>query len=165
MFRALLAKLCCFPFCKKEPIAISAPILYATPVVKQKSVKTKRKKDVIPKKVRDNVWLKYHGNSESGICYCCGSVIQRYHAGWHCSHVISDVKGGSETIENLRTCCRHCNLSMGNQNLYAYMKEKNMTGPGEKNIESYFAKHPDQIGDKRTTSNRQSSRLTLHYMS
>jgi len=109
----------------------------------------KRKKDVIPKKVRDAVWVKYHGNANVGVCYCCGKSINRYNAGWHCSHILSDVKGGEEIVDNLTTCCPHCNLSMGSQNLYVYMKEHNMQGPGKKNIEKYLKEHPDQINDKR----------------
>ena len=115
------------------------------------AVPVKRKKDVIPKKVRDAVWVKYHGEAEAGTCYCCGKDIQRYNAGWHCSHVLSDLKGGAEIVENLRTCCPHCNLSMGSQNLYVYMKEHNMPGPGKENVEKYLATHKDQINDKRTT--------------
>lgn len=109
-----------------------------------------RKKDVIPKKVRDAVWVKYHGEADTGICYCCGKSINRYHAGWHCSHILSDVKGGEEIVANLTTCCPHCNLSMGSQNLYVYMKEHNMQGPGKEHIEKYLQEHPDQIGDTRT---------------
>ena len=109
-------------------------------------------KDIIPRKIRNQVWLKYHGNSNIGICYCCGITINRYNKGWHCSHVISDIKGGEEKIENLRTCCPHCNLSMGDQNLYTYMLEKSMKGPGSDNINNYFSKHPEQRNDKRTTN-------------
>lgn len=122
------------------------------PVKKQEGVK--RKKDTIPKKVRDAVWVKYHGDKNVGICYCCGKEIQRYNAGWHCSHILSDVKGGEEIVENLTTCCPHCNLSMGSQNLYVYMKENNMQGPGKENIEKYLKEHPDQINDKRDSPNQ-----------
>jgi hypothetical protein len=110
----------------------------------------KRKKDLIPKKVRDGTWIKYHGNANVGICYCCGTTIQRYNRGWHCSHVLADSKGGEETIENMRTCCAKCNLSMGNCNLYVYIRDKKLTGPGAQNIESYFIINITQINDRRS---------------
>ena len=119
----------------------------------------KRKKDRIPKHVRDNVWIKYNGNGSRGICYACGTKVNRYNAGWHCSHVISDSKGGEETVENLRTCCRHCNLSMGDQNLYAYIRDKGLTGPGSRNVKSYLNRHPSQKFDKRTNNWGKKTRL------
>jgi hypothetical protein len=114
----------------------------------------KHKKDVIPKRVREAVWKKYHNDSNTGICYACGITIQRYNRGWHCSHILSDVKGGEEIVENMRTCCPHCNLSMGSQNLYVYIKEKELTGPGRKNVEAYLQAHPDQINSKNDRPNR-----------
>lgn len=106
----------------------------------------------IPNDIRNNVWLKYHGERDIGACYCCGIVIWRYNSGWHCSHVQADVKFGSATIENLRACCRHCNLSMGDQNLYAYIYEKKLRGPGAKNVTQYFAQNPSQVNDRRTNN-------------
>ena|SRR3972149_4511755 len=113
---------------------------------------TKHKRDRIKPDVRNQVWTKYHGGNNTGICYCCNRSIQRYHAGWHCSHVLADSRGGSEKIENLRTCCRHCNLSMGDQNLYTYIREKNLNGPGSKNVNNYLEQHPSQKFDKRTNN-------------
>lgn len=112
----------------------------------------KRKKDIIPKKVRDGTWMAYHGNSDIGICYCCGISIRRYNRGWHCAHVLADSKGGDEIVENMRTCCPHCNLSMGNCNLYVYIREKKLTGPGAKNMETYFKLHPEMVNDERGKS-------------
>lgn len=109
-------------------------------------------RDRIPPKIRDSVWIAYHGNKTSGICYCCGLPIQRYNAGWHCSHVISDDKKGPTTLDNLRTCCPHCNLSMGNCNLYVYIDKKKLKGPGSRNAKLYFQRHPSQINDKRTNN-------------
>lgn len=110
------------------------------------------KRKPIPKKLRQDVWSKYNGNKVTGTCYCCGVLVQNLNKGWHCSHVISDVKGGVLRIENLRVCCRTCNLSMGNQNLYAYIREKELKGQGSNNVKTYFKKHPSQMGDKRTNN-------------
>ena len=108
-----------------------------------------RPRNVIPRRLRNNVWIKYQGNKDTGICYCCGVDIRRYDHGWHCSHVIADVKDGEVSIDNLRACCTRCNLSMGSQNLYAYIHDKQLKGPGRTNVAKYFRDHPSQIHDKR----------------
>jgi hypothetical protein len=41
---------------------------------------------------------------------------------------------------------------MGNQNLYAFIRDKNLKGPGNKNIAAYFKQNPSQINDKRTNN-------------
>lgn len=119
---------------------------------KNKRPPEKIKDEQIPKKVRDSVWNKYHKEKNIGICYTCGISIERYNAGWHCSHVLARNKGGSIDVENLRTCCKHCNLSMGNCNLYTFIKNKNLKGPGRRHMDAYFAKNKSQINDKRTNN-------------
>lgn len=110
------------------------------------------KRTPIPKRVRDGVWQKYHGNGY-GVCYTCGCRLDpSIPRGWHCSHVISDNMGGQPTIENLRTCCPHCNLSMGDQCLYAYIASKNLHGPGRRNVNAYFKAHPEQRNSQRTNN-------------
>lgn len=120
---------------------------------KSESKKSARKtqREPIPHELRDQVWMKYHGIKIEGPCYCCNSVIQKYH-GWHCAHVKADVKGGATDLENLRTCCEHCNLSMGNQNLYVYIRDKDLKGPGRKNASKYLKKHSSQVNDRRTNN-------------
>jgi hypothetical protein len=118
---------------------------------------TTHTRDSIPTEIRTAVWIKYHGNSNKGYCYCCNGPVTRYNRGWHCSHVIADVKGGTETLDNLRVCCPHCNLSMGDQNLYAYIRDKQLTGPGSNNINYYMKKHPDQKFDTRTNNWRKNN--------
>lgn len=104
----------------------------------------------IPSKIRNQVWIKYHSDSNTGICYCCGNEIIRYNKGWHASHVLSFNKGGLNTVNNLRTCCAHCNLSMGNCNLYTYIYNKGLQGPGSKNTKKYLLNNPLQFIDKRS---------------
>lgn len=111
-----------------------------------------RKKDGIPADVRTAVWNKYNGGGTVGFCYACGTEVQRYNAGWHCSHVIARDKDGPATIDNLRCCCKHCNLSMGDQNMYAYIQQKRLKGQGAKNAKSYFERHPSQINSKRSNN-------------
>jgi hypothetical protein len=104
----------------------------------------------IPKKTRQMTWRAYHGDSRYGVCYACGMLLNSKN--WHCSHVISDKRGGVATVDNLRTCCQHCNLSCGEQNLYAFIRDKKLTGPGSRHITSYMNKHPDQRDSKRSSN-------------
>jgi 5-methylcytosine-specific restriction endonuclease McrA len=137
MFKFFRKLLCCFPK-QEESVLVTAKIAPAV----------KHRKDRIPKKVRDAVWSKYHGDNNVGNCYCCNKEVQRYKAGWHCSHVIADSRGGEEKVDNLRVCCRYCNLSMGNQNLYCYIVEKKLPRMAE--AIAYLEQHPDQKDSKRS---------------
>jgi 5-methylcytosine-specific restriction endonuclease McrA len=123
-----------------------------TSLHQQQSKPITKKRDPIPLQVRNTVWETYHGIKQIGTCYCCGIPIERYHGGWHCSHVVAHHKQGPTTVDNLRTCCRKCNLSMGDQNLYTYIQEKKLTGPGSKNATRYLKQHPSQIFDVRTNN-------------
>jgi WD40 repeat protein/5-methylcytosine-specific restriction endonuclease McrA len=113
----------------------------------------KRGKSQVPKDMRDELWKLYHGENKEGVCYTCGNNIQHGNT-WHAAHVVATSKGGSTNIDNLRTCCRKCNLSMRNQNLYAFISRKKLTGPGSANTEVYFDKNPQYKGDKITRRNR-----------
>lgn len=104
----------------------------------------------IPANLRNDVWKKYFKDNETGVCYCCGKVVLSI--GWHCSHVIAVAKNGKDEISNLRVCCPKCNLSMGNQNMYTYIKNNNMQGPGRKAADSYLKKHPKYRTDRRTNN-------------
>ena len=92
-------------------------------------------------KRRHEVWEKYHGDAEQGICYTCGNQVQRRNKGWHCSHVQALARGGSNEVENLRVCCAHCNLSMHTTNLYLYTYQKKLTGPASKKAKQYCIDH------------------------
>jgi len=75
-----------------------------------------RKKQAIPKTVRNAVWARYFPNSLSGVCQCCkieGITYGNFHAG----HVISEHNGGGLKVDNLRPVCPLCNSSMGTQNM------------------------------------------------
>lgn len=121
-------------------------------IIENPKPKPKTKKVPIPKHIRNAVWTQYHGERDRGICYCCGTAIQRYNKGWHCSHVIPEAKHGVISVQNMRTCCPHCNLSMGNQNLYAYIRDRQLTGPGAAHVRTYFQTHTSQIHDTRTNN-------------
>lgn len=114
----------------------------------------KPKKQRIPKSLRDSVWEHYHHDRNIGRCYSCNISVTRYNAGWNCSHVKSDAKGGPTTLSNLRVCCPGCNLSMGDQNMYAFIRDKKMKGQGSQNYDAYFRKFPKERNDKRSGGNK-----------
>ncbi len=80
-----------------------------------------RRKETIPKSVKEKVWYKYIGKQRTeGICPCCLSEpikIMHFHAG----HVVSEANGGTATLDNLRPICGRCNLQMGSMNMPEYM--------------------------------------------
>lgn len=80
---------------------------------------------MIPPELRAQVW-----EQGDGRCYVCGKKVE---TGWHCSHVVAELKGGPTTVENLRVCCSHCNLSMGDLDLYHYIKTQLSKG-----VDDYF---------------------------
>lgn len=134
-------------------------IVYSSRPTFTRNVETlpKKKRERISQKTRASVWSHYHGSKTVGVCYCCGIAIQKFNGGWQCSHVKADSKGGEETLDNLRTCCSHCNLSMGDQNLYVYIRMKRLSGPGAQNVDEYLNKHSSQINDRRTNNWRKKS--------
>jgi 5-methylcytosine-specific restriction endonuclease McrA len=141
-----------FSYCWSKPKPVNKPH-YSSSTIPEK---IKYKKQVIPDALRDSVWIKYHNINTEGICYCCGSKITKFKTEekctWQCSHVLAEARGGQLHIDNLRTCCKSCNCSMGDMNLYAYIYQQNKKGPGRKNMNNYFASHPDQKYSKRTNN-------------
>ncbi len=75
----------------------------------------------LPKSVRENVWIRYIGNSMVGKCYVCRRAITHDH--FQAGHVISRANGGGDTPENLRPICGSCNRGMGTKNMKEYAKK------------------------------------------
>ncbi len=73
------------------------------------------KKKIIPKAIREQVWIKYVGKQFEVKCPInwCENKISVFD--FHVGHNIPESKGGKTDIENLRPICSRCNLSMGNQ--------------------------------------------------
>lgn len=112
-------------------------------------------KKIISAEIRQEVWKKYAINENLCNCYVCGTPLLR--KGWHCSHVIAEIKGGKTIIDNLRVCCAHCNLSMGDLNLYKYIENKiekgvKIEGLGAKHYKCYLKENPQFQDDKRTNN-------------
>lgn len=80
----------------------------------------RRKKQAIPKALRDKVWSNAFGDSMVGMCRC-GSEM-RYNKNYECGHIIAEAKGGATIESNLRPVCRTCNRSMGTTNMNEFFK-------------------------------------------
>ena len=81
------------------------------------------KRKSISKKTRLLVWQKINGNKLTGICYCCGDVLQ--YKNMHCAHNLANKHFGATDVSNLYPTCMHCNLSCGTQNLHVFKKRIN----------------------------------------
>ena len=72
-----------------------------------------KSKQIIPKAIRQRVWLDNIGAHFSGKCsikWCKNKItVFNYHVG----HNIPEKRGGTIDISNLKPLCSNCNLSMG----------------------------------------------------
>ena len=71
-------------------------------------------KCIIPKALREQVWIKYFGKKYKHKCYIfwCKNDISVFD--FQVGHNIPESKGGETVLENLRPICSRCNLSMSN---------------------------------------------------
>lgn len=81
----------------------------------------KKRKETIPKTLKNKVWDTYVGRRYGiGPCYCCSKNIDS--KDFECGHVQAESKGGKLLLTNLRPICGPCNRSMGNENMYKFMQ-------------------------------------------
>lgn len=81
----------------------------------------KRKKQPIPKNVRNIVWNHYIGEDViKHKCLCCKKVSIS-NTSFDVGHVISEKNGGTHEINNLRPICCACNHSMGTENMIDFV--------------------------------------------
>ena len=75
----------------------------------------------IPSAIRKQVWNRYIGiDKDRAFCYCCKeNLIDTFD--FEVGHVESVCNGGSDTVENLRPICRHCNSFKGTMHMADYM--------------------------------------------
>jgi len=75
---------------------------------------SKKRKQPIPKAVKEQLWLRDMGKIFEGKCKVpwCKNIITIFD--FHCGHNIPESKGGSTTLDNLIAICSRCNTSMGN---------------------------------------------------
>jgi len=81
------------------------------------------KKVKIPATVRNSVWNQNIGvEIGQSFCMCCKSEpITR--ANFECGHITAEKNGGTLELNNLRPICKHCNTSMGTENMDDFMKK------------------------------------------
>ena len=84
--------------------------------------KERKKKKPIPRTIKNEVWKKYMGNVNEGLCVCCN--LNMINSIKNCSygHIKSEAEGGEVSIENLAPICNACNLGMQTENMIEYMK-------------------------------------------
>jgi hypothetical protein len=78
----------------------------------------KKRKETIPVKLREEVWIKQMGRAFEGKCptsWCTNTIsVFDFESG----HNIPESRGGPTTIENLVPICSRCNRSMGSQHTF-----------------------------------------------
>ena len=98
------------------------------PPPQPKEKKIKEKKKSIPKTLKNMVWDTYIGKDKgTGKCLCCHKEIDSKH--FECGHVISEAKGGSNGIDNMRPVCSLCNKSMGTEDMNIFIQMINIKKP------------------------------------
>jgi len=76
--------------------------------------------------LRDKVWKKEYGHSNSGQCpvkYCKNIVRNDIKFGFQCGHVTSNCNRGKSSLDNLRPICADCNAKMSSTNWGEYEDE------------------------------------------
>lgn len=74
-----------------------------------------RKKDTIPKALREQVWIQNFGKVFEHKCFIiwCKNNITVFD--FHVGHDQPESKGGETVLHNLKPICSRCNHSMGHQ--------------------------------------------------
>lgn len=78
-----------------------------------------KKRQSIPKQVRNAVWNKRFEGNMTGECFCCMRILS-FQDGFHCGHIMSHHEGGSNDVSNLEVVCEDCNLEMSTMNMNTY---------------------------------------------
>ena len=99
------------------------------------------KKQIIPKSLRKEVWLKSFGKVYEHKCSIdwCTNIIDVFN--FECGHNLPESKHGETNINNLVAICSLCNKSMGNK----YTIDEFITG-GNKIL------HPEKENKKPKTN-------------
>lgn len=88
-----------------------------------------KKKQTIPKKVKDDSWDRNIGSSVGEVlCIVC-DMTKINSKTFEGGHIISEHNGGQVNIDNILPICHQCNLSMGSVNMNEYVEKyhpKNM---------------------------------------
>ena len=71
------------------------------------------KKKKIPKKIKEEVWIRYFDKKYESKCYIdwCSNKVDVFN--FQVGHNIPESKGGTLNLNNLKPICDRCNYSMG----------------------------------------------------
>lgn len=58
--------------------------------------------------------------------FCCYCRIQLYQGNYTREHLVPKSRGGTNSVKNLRPCCRDCNTEKGNFMLHTYIQLLNL---------------------------------------
>lgn len=108
----------------RDPSKVASSV--STTVEEGTSTPKGKKRKALPQKVRMTIWRRAFSTWD-GVCYCCGDNIQ--YENFDVGHIIASVKGGADTIDNLRPVCRSCNLSMGTRHMDEFITSHGYPGP------------------------------------
>ena len=87
-----------------------------------------KRKQPIPKAVREQLWIRDMGKRFEGKCRTswCKNIVTVYD--FQCGHNIPESKGGPTVLENLIVLCSRCNLSMSDTYTFTeWTKQHNST--------------------------------------
>ena len=89
----------------------------------------KYKKKNIPKSLKENVWVRWIGESYRAECHIewCHNMITPFT--FEAGHDVPESKGGQTCVENLRPICASCNKSMGDR--YTIQEFSSLYAPKE----------------------------------
>ncbi len=73
------------------------------------------KAPTVPKAIREQVWLRYFGETFKDKCWVPWCVNEITAFSFHVGHNRPWSQGGTLSISNLRPICARCNHSMGAQ--------------------------------------------------
>ena len=78
-------------------------------------VTLKHKKKILPKALRQQVWLNIYGDQFNGKCPInwCNNIISVF--SFHTCHNTPKSLGGETSINNLLPLCKDCNLGIGDK--------------------------------------------------
>jgi 5-methylcytosine-specific restriction endonuclease McrA len=79
----------------------------------------RKKRKTIPKSVRAVVWRRDSKNNNAN-CFACDVALTSFTV--HYGHVKPVRDGGEATADNLRLLCADCNLSMGSEEMYDFIR-------------------------------------------
>lgn len=81
----------------------------------EESVISKKRKETIPRALREQVWIQTATSHFTIKCPVrwCNNNINAFD--FHVGHNIPESKGGTLALQNLKPICPRCNLSMGSK--------------------------------------------------